>query len=502
MFPLMGIETEYGISVDEKGPEYLAGETAALLRALPFAHFTRWDEGAENPLQDLRGFRARGLVTDPKDKAFDQQGQPAASSPPVRVERLLTNGARLYNDHGHPEYSTPECASIADLVAHDRAGEAILLACVKALQEQIGINSIKLYKNNTDFHGFSYGCHENYLLPRLRKPEKLLEAFIPFLVSRQIFTGAGKVGVEVDTEQTEITGRPLFQLSQRADFFSQLMGVDTLYQRPLINTRDEPHADPARYMRLHVIAGDANRSQYALALKMGTTSLVLRVLADGWRPPVELEDPVQATKAISRDQERKWLVPLKDGRVMSAIDIQSLYIEAIAAQFPELDAEARWIISEWRKTLEMLAADPLQLADRLDWPAKLLLIDTFIAAEGTDDPAVLQSLDLEYHNLDPQVSLFAALEMQQIVSEAAIKRAMDTAPADTRAMIRGEAIRRFCDELSALSWGRLRLQDGDLDLGRLVDGSLALLNQELVKITSLREFTATVRRWEHEHDYK
>ncbi len=493
---LMGLETEYGLAVEGRGPEYLAAETAALLQALPFAHADRWDMGAESPLQDLRGRRAHRLAVDPKDARYDQQGPPAAFSANVKVERLLTNGARLYNDHGHPEYSTPECASPADLVAHDRAGERILLACAKAWQLEAG-GEVRLYKNNTDFHGSSYGCHENYLLLRPQSPEKLLRNFLPFLVTRQIFTGAGKVGIEGEAQGKDGF---FYQLSQRADFFSRLMGVDTLYRRPLLNTRDEPHADPSRYIRLHVIAGDANRSQFALALKMGTTALVLRLLAEGWAPPLELEDPLRALKEISRDQGIEWLVSLDNGRKTSAVEIQALHLEAARAHFSGLNDWVDWTLEAWEETLRALAGSPATLADRLDWPAKLLLLQTYLGDGGRPDLQTLQSIDLEYHNIDPQTGLFAPLEqsgqMQRIVSEAAIEEAMQAAPLDTRARIRGEALRRFGGQITALSWGRLRTAAGEIDLSGLVDGSLEELNRQLEGTPDLAAFAETVRRWE------
>lgn len=501
MFSLMGTETEYGLSVEGKGPEHLAGETAALLRALPVSTNAPWDYSRESPLQDLRGFRARALAFDPRDAKFDRQGEPPAHAAAVRVDRLLGNGARLYNDHGHPEYSTPECSRLADLVAHDRAGERILLQYAAAL-ERAGGAKVRLYKNNTDFHGFSYGCHENYLLPRPEEPEAFLQQLAPFLVTRQIFAGAGKVGLEGERKDQQDSGL-FFQLSQRADYFSRLLGTDTLYRRPLINTRDEPHADASRYIRLHMVLGDANRSQFALALKLGTTALALRLISDGWRPPWALADPVQAVKQISRDQERGWVTPLSDGRQMSAIEIQAYYLNAAQSSFGGADDEVDWLLANWRETLEELAADPLRLADRLDWPAKLMLLRTYLQEVGREEQGLLQSLDLEYHNLDPQESLFAPLEesgrMRRVVSEEAIRAAMEAAPNNTRARIRGEAIRRFGPQLSAVSWSRLCGDGIELELGKMVDGSLEELNRQLEAAGDFGSFSEIVRRWEHEH---
>ena len=499
MFPLMGTETEYGLLVIGKGPEYLAEETAALLRALPYPNCPRWDMAEESPLQDLRGFRVRSLMFNPRDAKFDQQGPPPASSAPVRVDRMLTNGARLYNDHGHPEYSTPECLGLFDLVAHDRAGEEILLACVREFRQQQPNLEVLLYKNNTDFHGFSYGTHENYLLPRLDQPELLLVRALPFFVSRQIFAGAGKVGVE--GQRSHPSGF-FYQLSQRADFFARVIGLDTLHRRPLLNTRDEPHADRSKYMRIHVILGDANRSQFALALKLGTTGLVLKLLAEGWAPPIELYDPVLANKEISRDQSRQWLVKLANGRQMSAVEIQALHLEAVRRRFAGSSPEVDWLIKHWEETLAALAADPLTLADRLDWPAKLMLLETYRQEVGQADVAFLQSLDLEYHNLDPQQSLFGVLErdglMRRVVSQEEITAAQTNAPRDTRARIRGEAIRRFGSEIASVNWGRLCLNAAQIDLSQMVECSLESLNQQLEQTHSLGEFVETIRRWNND----
>jgi proteasome accessory factor A len=495
----MGIETEYGLSVEGKGPEHLAEETARLLRALPFVHSAAWDNSAESPLRDLRGFSASSIRVNPEDAGFDRRGSPPASSPGVKVERLLTNGARLYADHGHPEYATPECVSIADLIAQDRAGERILLACVKALQADGGAGRISLYKNNTDFHGFSYGCHENYLLPRPEDAERFLQKTIPFFVTRQIYAGAGKVGIEEDGGWRKRDKSLPYQLSQRADYFSRLMGIDTLHERPLLNTRDEPHADASRHIRLHVILGDANRSQFACALKAGAAALALRMIAEGWEPALELEDALGALKEISRDPERAWVVRLKEGRKMTAVEIQALHLEEAEKRFSGCEAEVDWILRIWRETLEGLAADPMNLADRLDWPAKLMLLEAYTAETGDRDSAALQSLDLEYHNIDSEASLFAPLEqagrMFKVAEEGAIEQAMSEAPVNSRARIRGEAVRRFGGQVSSLSWGRLCLGSERVSLEQMVDGSVEQLNRRLEQTTSPKEFLEAIRRW-------
>src|SRR5688500_3465652 len=242
---LFGIETEYGIAVEGKGANDLMRESMELVRAYSGPHVTGWNYRGENPRQDLRGFVADHLATNPDDAQFDEPGRGRMSMAEERSDRILGNGARLYNDHGHPEYSTPECARLLDLVAHDRAGERIVWECAQRRSQECG-RGIRLYKNNTDYHGASYGTHECYLMRRDVPPEPLINGLIPFLVTRQIFTGAGKVGIDGKNE-------PIFQLSQRADFFAVEASVDTLHNRPLVNTRDEPHATPPQYRRLHVI---------------------------------------------------------------------------------------------------------------------------------------------------------------------------------------------------------------------------------------------------------
>ena len=259
--------------------------------------------------------------------------------------------ARLYNDHTHPEFSTPECYSLRDLVAVDRAGERILLQCARQRTEDRDRGVVRLYKNNTDFEGHSYGCHENFLLSRDMPFQQVINGLLPFVVTRQIFAGAGKVGIEQDTRARAAT----YQLAQRADFFEVIASVDTMHRRPLVNTRDEPHADPALYRRLHLIIGDANMCEYATALKVGTASLVLDLLEAGALPAFALADPIGALKAISRDESRQWPVALSGGDSSSALEIQTA-IMAAARIFQGRDAETDWVLAAWRDVLESLRA--------------------------------------------------------------------------------------------------------------------------------------------------
>jgi proteasome accessory factor A len=222
----------------------------------------------------------------------------------TRGDLVLSNGARFYTDHAHPEYATPECTTLRELIAQDKAGERILAECARRRNKQLAPGrEVRLYKNNTDFMGHSYGCHDNYLMSRAVPWDRLVPEVVPFLITRQLYAGAGKLGIEGE----RATGPPgLFQLSQRADFFCVLLSVDTMNRRPLVNTRDEPHADAGQYRRFHVIVGDSNLSEFASALKVGLTALVLELIEKGEAPHLEVAQPVEAAKALSRDQSHAW----------------------------------------------------------------------------------------------------------------------------------------------------------------------------------------------------
>ncbi len=284
--PLFGTETEYGIAVEGKGASDLVAESRAVVRAYAGKVACPWYYQGEDPRNDMRGFHV--------DRLNYRSRRRQVRRARIRNRCLSRKSARigcwstvrrLYNDHGHPEYSTPECASLLDLVAHDKAGERIVLACAKARTEQPGSGRVQIFKNNTDFHGSSYGTHENYLIPRETPFAKLLAGLLPFFATRIIYAGAGKMGIEPRGDSG------VYQISQRADFFTEEASVDTLHRRPLVNTRDEPHADPRLWRRLHVICGDANMSEYATALKIGTTYLVTSLLESGWQPWVRLTKP-------------------------------------------------------------------------------------------------------------------------------------------------------------------------------------------------------------------
>jgi Pup amidohydrolase len=453
---LFGIETEYGILVEDRGAGDLMEESRLLVRSYRRTWAGPWDYRAEDPRRDMRGFEVARLNYDEQDARYDRSPSAAhLSSEEQRSDRALTNGARLYNDHGHPEYSTPECRTLRDLASHDRAGERIVLECARLRTAETG-REVRIFKNNTDFHGMSYGCHEGYLCSRSVPFESLLHGMLPFLVTRILFAGAGKTGVE---SEGPFRSESVYQLSQRADFFTEIASVDTLARRPIFNTRDEPHADSERYRRLHVICGDANMSEFATALKVGTTSLVLSLIESGWEPLFRMRDPVKTIRSLSRDPAFKWTVELEDGRTMRATDLQRIYLQDAQKLLAGQDPDTEWTLREWEHILDTLERDPWEAEDRLDWVAKRRLLETYIEAEGLwwESPA-LRSLDLEYHNVDPEYGLYAALEdagqMVRVTDEDAIRAAIEAAPSDTRAAVRGEMVRRFAPDIRRLSWSR------------------------------------------------
>ncbi len=491
---LLGLETEYGLLIEGIALTDLVDEARALVRCYPGPCAQPWDYRDEDPLRDARGWRAPTLTLNPKDAQYEKPSRKYLSASEDHADKVLANGARLYHDHGHPEYSTPECRSLRDLIAHDKAGERIVWAAAQAYARQTG-RPVSIFKNNIDYHGMSYGCHENYLVKRGLPFEQLIAGLIPFLVTRILFAGAGRVGSD--------NGSADYQLSQRADFFSELCSVDTLDRRPLINSRDEPHADERLYRRLHVICGDANLSEYATALKVGTTALVIATLEAGSGPPGTLKDPVRTLKELSRDPSYRWLVELEEVGSISALDVQRAYLKAAQELFRHRDAETDWLLDAWESVLDDLEADPSRCADRLDWVAKRELLRTFIESEKLSwHEEIVRSLDLEYHVLDPQRSLFYELQrqgaMRRLVTEEEVVRAMDHPPADTRAFIRGLCVRKFSSQIRALSWGRITLsQDGRdvmLDLKTLVDGRVGALTNVLEGASTPRELWGIIQQ--------
>ncbi|MDD5350426.1 MAG: depupylase/deamidase Dop [Chthoniobacteraceae bacterium] len=457
---VFGIETEYGITVDGQETVDVVQESIEVVRSYTeHGAAMKWDYDLEDPHKDARGFRAKELLQDTDEAAYYEidKNRPL-SFEEIKGDLVLSNGARFYNDHAHPEYSTPECTTLHELIAQDKAGERVLWECARRRNARIADGqperTVRLYKNNTDFVGHSYGCHDNYLMAREVPWDRIVTGTVPFLVTRQIFAGAGKIGVEGE----ENTPRPgVFQISQRADFFSVLVSIDTMNRRPIVNTRDEPHADTSKYRRFHVIIGDANMNEVATALKIGTTALVLELIEKDRAPALQLANAVEAAKSISRDGSYDWLVELADGRKISAIEIQRIYLDAARRYCDQSNEEARWVLAEWEAILNDLQADPMRCTDRIDWVAKKYLLSTFRDAEHLDwaDPW-LQSIDMEYHNIDPVAGLYHEMlrtcAVRRFLKEDEIRDAIFQPPTTTRAFFRGRAVAKFNAFISSIQW--------------------------------------------------
>jgi proteasome accessory factor PafA2 len=462
---VFGIETEYGITIQGASSIDVVAESIELVRSYTDhgAHM-KWDYRLEDPHRDARGFRAPSLLQDTDESAyFEIDRKRPLSFEEIKSDLVLSNGARFYNDHAHPEYSTPECTTLRQIVAHEKAGERILAECVRRRNLNLPAGTeARVFKNNTDFAGHSYGCHDNYLIRRDLPWDELVAGVLPFLITRQIFAGAGKLGIEAEGGGGTESG--IFQISQRADFFTTLVSIDTMNKRPLVNTRDEPHADANKYRRFHVIIGDSNMSEWATALKIGTTAAVLDLIERGKAPRLEIAQPVNATKSISRDPDYAWIIELSDGRKISAIDVQRLYLKAAQAEHRD-EPEMAWLLAEWENILNDLERDIASTADRLDWVAKKFLLSSFRDEEKLEwsDPW-LQALDLEYHNIHPDQGLFHALQrqgsMRSLVSEKEIKDAIFTPPETTRAWFRGRSVARFNHAISSIQWDEIAFSNG------------------------------------------
>jgi proteasome accessory factor A len=470
--PLMGIETEYGIireNVENSDP---VDESMLLLkRCEAKSVYGKWAYSRERSHFDQRGFTVDRLAQDEEEDEFClQDSKRPFSYLEMKCDRVLANGARFYNDHTHPEYSTPECHSLFQLVAHHQAGDKIVAECARLRNQDLGENVVQIFKNNTDYSGHSYGTHDNYLIPRTLPFEKWVKGLVPFLVTRQLFSGSGKVGCE-NREAGEFSG---LQLSQRADFIETTMSIETMTKRPIINTRDEPHASN-EHRRLHLILGDANMSPYATALKVGTTQIALTLIGEGKLPaPFTLENPVADIKKISRDKTGSIPLKRESGKTITPLEIQEWYLLQASQNCSGQCAEWDWIIKEWGRTLDELKHCPEKLSDRIDWAIKEKLFNRFIEAEkiSWDDPW-LQSLDLEYHNLDPERGLYYGLEQEGEIPpffvNGEVESAMLNPPQGTRAMLRGHAVGRQGENISKIHWTGVEFNDGGfLDLSPII----------------------------------
>jgi proteasome accessory factor A len=389
------------------------------------------------------------------------------------VNRVLTNGARYYVDHAHPEYSSPECVTAMDALLYDLAGEAILrrsMVLTRDLLAEQGAE-IVVYKNNSDGKGNSYGCHENYLVSRSLPFSDIVRHMTVHFVSRQIFTGSGKLGSE-----NGMSGGPnSFQISQRSDFFEEEVGLETTLRRPIINTRDEPHAEASKFRRLHVIVGDANMSQTATYLKIGTTQILLSMLEDGALPPdLVLDEPLGAIRSVSRDLDLNQSIRLQSGRLTTALNIQFQYLEAaegwiqVDAVNDKIDQDRRLIVRLWREVLEGLTGDRFGLADRVDWLAKLKMIEGFrMRHDLSPEDSRLKAIDLQYHDLREDRGLAYRAGLRRLVDESSVSKAMVNPPSDTRAFLRGEVLRRWPEQVVSANWDSVVFDVGSGSLVRL-----------------------------------
>ena len=477
----MGTEVEYGISVPgEPGVNPVISSTQVVLAyaasvAAPRARRPRWDYEVESPLRDARGYDLSALF--------------GAAEPDVddigAANVILSNGARLYVDHAHPEFSSPEVTNPLDGVLYDKAGERVMEAAARLAAAVPGAKPIHMYKNNVDGKGASYGTHENYLCKRDTPFPALIAGLTPFFASRQVITGAGRVGIG-PSGQTEG-----YQLGQRSDYIEVEVGLETTLKRGIINTRDEPHADADKHRRLHVIIGDANLSETAIYLKLGTSALVLAMIESGWpMPDVELAQAVSAVHHISHDPSLKTTVTLHDGRRYTGLDIQRAYAESAAAFVADggwaagpatpgggapderVEAQTQDVVDRWLDVLDRLERDPMLLADELDWPAKLRLLEGYRARDGLAWGAPrLALIDLQYADVRLDKGLYNRLvsrgSMKRLVDEDDVLAAMTAPPEDTRAYFRGRCVGQFADRLAAASWDSVIFDVGRDSLVRI-----------------------------------
>jgi len=481
---ILGTETEFGISTRNSEAFDPVSTSLLLINQYPFLPSTRvlWDYEHENPLLDARGFEVEG-----------ERERPGPDYNRL-LNKALANGGRLYVDGAHPEYSTPECTNARDVVIYEKVGDRILRQCCDLARRMKEPSQVILYRNNSDGKGNSYGYHENYLVDRSVAFETLMKHLIPFFVTRQIYAGSGKVGAE-----NRMPPAP-YQISQRADFFETLVDLNTMVKRPIINTRDEPHADATKYRRLHVIVGDANMAEVSTFLKVGVTTIVLRMIEEqATMPAIELEDPVRSIKEVSRDTRMKSQIRLSDGRKYTAVEIQRLYLEGAHRFFErsEADAGTREVLKTWENVLNRLEEDPMQLSRELDWVIKLKLIESYKEKKncGWDDSR-LAMMDLQYHDLRSEKGLYAALEkdlyVDRLITDREIEEAEQNPPNDTRAYFRGMCLKKFPKEVYAASWSSILFDVGNTTIKRVplmepLRGTQALTRSLLESARSVEE---------------
>jgi len=458
---IMGTEIEFGIMV-KNDPDFDPISSCVLIvnayREDPDNHIL-WDYDQENPLADARGFQVEGEKYTP-----NQQEN-------IARNKTLINGARFYVDHAHPEYSSPEVTNARDLVIHEKAGERIIEISRREANQLLpaGVQML-IYKNNSDRKGNSYGCHENYLMDRRTSFKQIVEPLLPFFATRQIWCGAGKVGSENRSHPCH------YQLSQRADFFETEVALDTMVKRPIVNTRDEPHADREKYRRLHVIVGDSNMSEFTIYLRNGVTALLLAMIEDGViSKDLSLRDPVRTIREVSHDVSLSHPITMDDGSSRTALEVQSEFLEMALAYTSSrsLDPIQKDVLQKWQDVMSALARDPMELDGKIDWVIKKRLIESYMARKNLDwgDPQV-QMLDLQYHDSRPDKGLYHLLERQgkieRIVTDAEIQGAVYAPPRDTRAYFRGECLRRYPNEVFGVNWDSISFGLPDESIKRVM----------------------------------
>jgi Pup amidohydrolase len=487
-----GIETEFGIITRgfDSNP-VVASSVLVNAYSGSFPQMAGWDFQDESPASDARGF----VLED----AFPPEVETHL------VNTVLTNGARYYVDHAHPEVSTPECSSASEVVRFDVAAEEIIRQSMRAANAMLPAgHEIVTYKNNSDGKGNSYGCHENYLVDRQTPFGRLAALVTSHFVTRQVFTGAGKVGCEKPGMSFQSVP---YQISQRADFFEEEIGLETTLKRPIVNTRDEPHCNPNLYRRLHVIVGDANMSQVATFLKVGVTAIVLAMIEDDFLPhDLQLAQPLSAMWAVSHDPTLRATVERINGKTATALEMQMQMLEFASSyaasrglacvEQPGSDGEGQVILREWKRVLEGLQANPSSVADSVDWVAKQDLISAFSARHGLKEGDVrAKALDLQYHDMRPEKCLATRLGLRTMVSPQDAEAAMTMPPTTTRAWFRGECLRKWPADVVAANWDSLVFDIGNEPLRRIpmmepLRGTEAIVGDVLKRAESPRELLA------------
>ena len=459
---IVGIETEYGVALRGAPEPNPVVASSLLINGYVEQRRIGWDFEDESPGRDARGFARDG-----------------AQPPEIEthlVNAVLTNGARYYVDHAHPEYSTPECADPLEATLFDKAGERILARSMEAARRLLPAGQeIVVYKNNSDGKGNSYGCHENYLVDRNVPFAALVRNLIPWFVTRQVFTGAGKIGSENGADACD------YQISQRSDFFEEEVGLETTLKRPIVNTRDEPHADPQKYRRLHVIVGDANLCEVATFLKIGTTAIVLAMIEDGFiDKDLSISSPVAAIRAVSHDPTLQATVDCASLGRCTSIELQWEFLRLARKYADETGLECcgpeaigTLVLDRWESVLGALESDPIvaRRPARLGHEARAAARVRRSRRRSSGTTRSWSCSSVQYHDVRPGRSLYEKLvrggRIERLLDEDDVLAAMADPPESTRAYFRGTCLARWADSVVAANWDSLVLDVGIDPLRRI-----------------------------------